>query len=88
MTRGVIRLGDPTSHGGKVIATGSLVKVMNIPVARVGDTCSCPIPGHSVCTIIEGDTDVKIDGIPVAFDGHKLSCGGTLITTIPTSGRT
>jgi uncharacterized Zn-binding protein involved in type VI secretion len=30
---------------------------------------------------------VLIDGCAVAFDGHKTSCGATLITSIPTSGR-
>ena len=37
--------------------------------------------------ISEGDPDVKIDGIPVAFEGHKTSCGAVLISTMPTSGR-
>ena len=53
----VIRLGDSTTHGGTVIATGLTLDFFNLhgqPVARVGDTCSCPIPGHGNCTIIEG----------------------------------
>jgi len=85
--RGIIRLGDPTSHGGTVASTDTLVKVKGIPVARVGDACTCPIPGHGGCTIAEGDPDIKIDGIPVAFDGHKLTCGAALISTMPSSGR-
>lgn len=87
MKRGVIRLGDPTSHGGAVIRTGTMVKVKGIAVARVGDVCSCPVNGHSGCTIAEGDPQVTIEGIAVAFHGHKLSCGATLISTVPTSGR-
>jgi uncharacterized Zn-binding protein involved in type VI secretion len=85
--QGIIRLGDPTSHGGKVVSTGSLVKVGGIPVARLGDACSCPIKGHSGCTIAEGDPNIKVEGIPVAFHGHKLSCGASLISTMPTSAR-
>jgi uncharacterized Zn-binding protein involved in type VI secretion len=85
--RGVIRLGDPTSHGGTVIAASSRAIVNGIPVARQGDACTCPIRGHSGCVIAEGDPVVVLDGIPVAFEGHKTSCGATLIASIPTSGR-
>jgi uncharacterized Zn-binding protein involved in type VI secretion len=45
------------------------------------------MPGHTMCIIAEGDAKVTIDGVPVAFDGHKTSCGATLITTMPKSGR-
>jgi uncharacterized Zn-binding protein involved in type VI secretion len=37
--------------------------------------------------IAEGDPDVLIDGIPVAFEGHKTTCGAVLISTMPNSGR-
>ncbi len=79
----VIRLGDPTSHGGNVVSAASNVSVMGIPVARLGDACTCPIPGHSGCTIVEGDSTHTIDGIPVAYEGHKTSCGAALIATVP-----
>jgi len=47
--KNVIRLGDATSHGGKVIsASAAHFKVHGIPVACVGDTCSCPLPGIPV----------------------------------------
>jgi uncharacterized Zn-binding protein involved in type VI secretion len=85
--RGVIRLNDPTSHGGMVMAAAPKSKVMGIAVARKGDRCFCPLPGHSACVIAEGDPDVLIDGVPVAFQGHKTSCGAVLISTMPTSGK-
>jgi len=79
----VIRLGDPTSHGGKVVSvSASHFTVGGIAVARVGDLCVCPIKGHDVCTIAEGSAFHAIDGIAVAYDGHKTSCGATLIATI------
>jgi uncharacterized Zn-binding protein involved in type VI secretion len=35
--------------------------------------------GHGgVCTIIEGDSKHTIDGRPVAYEGHKTSCGAAL----------
>jgi uncharacterized Zn-binding protein involved in type VI secretion len=59
---------------------------MGVAVARKGDSCTCPLPGHGQCQIAEGDPDVLIDGVPVAFQGHKTSCGAVLISTVPTSG--
>lgn len=85
--RGVIRLNDPTSHGGKVTSATPASKVMNVAVARQGDRCTCPIPGHAECEIAEGDSELLIDSVPVAFEGHKTRCGAVLISTMPTSGR-
>ena len=80
--KGIIRLGDPTDHGGAVIATSAPhFKVGGIAVARVGDKCSCPKRGHDGCVIAEGDPDYTIDGVPVAFAGHRTSCGAILQST-------
>ena len=38
--RGVIRLNDPTSHGGKVMGAAPNSTVLGVAVARKGD------PGH------------------------------------------
>jgi uncharacterized Zn-binding protein involved in type VI secretion len=85
----IIRLGDPTSHGGKVVSTSaSHFTVSGIAVARVGDICSCPMKGHDNCTIVEGNPHHIIDGIPVAYDGHQTSCGAALIATVGNFGRT
>lgn len=85
--RRVIRLNDPTTHGGKVIAAAPRTTVLGAAVARKGDRCFCPIKGHETCVIAEGDPDVLIDGVPVAFEGHATSCGATLISTVSSSGR-
>lgn len=85
--KNVIRLGDTTSHGGRVIVASGTSFVNGIAVARQGDACICPVNGHSPCVIIEGDPRVLIGGIPVAFQGHKTSCGATLISSVPTSGK-
>jgi len=85
--RRVIRLGDPTTHGGKVIAAAPNTKAMGVAVARKGDRCLCPIQGHGSCVIAEGDPKVLIDGVPVAFEGHATSCGAKLISTVGNSGR-
>jgi uncharacterized Zn-binding protein involved in type VI secretion len=85
--RRVIRLGDRTSHGGYVVAATSHFTVMGMDVARLGDKCTCPKKGHNNCYIVEGDPDWTIDGIPVALEGHKLSCGAVLISSMPNAGR-
>ena len=84
--RNVIRLNDPTSHGGKVISAAPDTTVLGVAVARKGDLCACPLPGHGVCKIAEGDANVLIDGVPVAFAGQKAVCGAVLISTVADSG--
>lgn len=80
--RNVIRLGDATSHGGKVVSVSARhITVEGIAVARVGDACSCPIKGHDNCTIAEGDPHHVVDGIPVAYAGCKTTCGAVLIAS-------
>lgn len=86
--RGVIRLGDSTSHGGRVETGRDHSTVMGRAVACVGDRCTCPRSGHDHCVIVEGDENVLIEGRAVAFDGHKTSCGAVLISSVPSSGRT
>jgi uncharacterized Zn-binding protein involved in type VI secretion len=79
----VIRLGDPTSHGGKVINVAATnFTVGDKAVARVGDICSCPMPGHTACVIAEGNSKHTVGGIPVAYVGNKTSCGAELMSTI------
>ncbi|AOJ73388.1 MULTISPECIES: PAAR domain-containing protein [Burkholderia] len=85
--RGVIRIGDSTSHGGRVETGREGSTVMGRAVACVGDRCICPMEGADHCVIIEGDESVRIDGRAVACDGHKTSCGAALISSISTSGR-
>lgn len=83
----VIRLGDSTSHGGKVVqVTATHFSVGGIAVARVGDLCSCPIKGHDHCTIAQGDPSHLVDGVPVAYEGDKTSCGAALIASTGTFG--
>jgi uncharacterized Zn-binding protein involved in type VI secretion len=83
MSRKIIRLGDPTDHGGQVVASGAPHFIVGgKPVALKGDACSCPERGHSGCTIAEGDPNHTINGVPVACEGHKTTCGAALIATV------
>lgn len=84
--KNVIRLGDPTNHGGRVVTAALHYKAFGKPVARVGDMCVCPIPGHQACFIVEGDASWTIDGRAVALNGCKTSCGASLISTLSAVG--
>ena len=79
----VIRVGDPTSHGGKVVETSAPHFIVSgIAVAVVGDKCSCPIKGHQDCCIATGNAQHLIDGKEVAYDGDKTTCGAILAATV------
>jgi uncharacterized Zn-binding protein involved in type VI secretion len=81
--RNVIRLGDMTSHGGKVVSVRARhFKVGGIPVACVGDQCSCPIPGHNGCTITSGSASHRINGVQLAFEDDLTSCGAKLKSSL------
>lgn len=81
MVRAVIRLGDHTSHGGQVVSASARMVIDGIPVALWGDHCSCPIDGHDSCVICEGEPGAIVDGRPLALEGHKTSCGATLMAS-------
>ena len=65
----------------KVISVAHTPTVMGIPVACIGDMVSCP-QCEGTYPIVEGDSEFKIMGIPVALDGHKTECGATLISSV------
>lgn len=86
MARKIIVVGDPTSHGGRVISGSKAHTIGGKAIARKGDQVDCPerYPDgslHGVNVIIEGEDKMPIDGIPVALEGHKTACGCQLIGT-------
>lgn len=78
----VIRIGDRTDHGGRVLTGCETYCIHGRPAARIGDVCSCPIPGHDPCTIIEGDPGHLVGGLPVAFEGCHTDCGAVLSSSL------
>jgi len=78
----IIRLGDSTDHGGRVIASGApQFTVDGIPIALLGDACICPRDGHGNCVVVEGDPHHTINGVPVeqllerGEDAHRGELG-------------
>jgi uncharacterized Zn-binding protein involved in type VI secretion len=72
-------LGDPTTHGGRIITGSDTMDIMGRKAARRGDLVSCPIEGHGVNPIIEGSDMILDNGVPVALHGHLCACGCRLI---------
>ncbi|MFL6656657.1 MAG: PAAR domain-containing protein [Massilia sp.] len=76
----IIRIGDSTSHGGKVLE-GSLTDIcMGKPIAFIGHKVQCPMC-RGAYPIIEGAPVTTIFGKGVALAGMKTSCGAVLIAS-------
>lgn len=78
---GVIRLGDSTSHGGKVTSASSDFKALGKPIAGDGDRTFCP-QCKGAFPIQVPSSDRHHHGKAVAYDGDKTACGATLISSI------
>lgn len=79
--RGVIRIGDKTSHGGQVISASSGTVVMGKLAALDGDM--------SVCPQCKGKFALKPDGAgarhedkPYAYHNDRTECGARLISSL------
>ncbi|MEY0813869.1 MULTISPECIES: PAAR domain-containing protein [Enterobacterales] len=71
--RKIILKNDTTNTGGTVLTGSSLAKQTE-GVACVGDSVYCP-SCQKTGAIAEGDSLIKINGIPVALEGYKVACG-------------
>lgn len=76
----IIRLGDSTSHGGKVLEGSQTNLCYGKPVALIGHKVSCP-KCRGTPTIVEGVQTATLYGKGVALAGMKTSCGATLIAS-------
>lgn len=74
------RLGDVSSHGGRIITCATTVFVDGIPVARLLDLHACPMKGHGITPIVSGSTTVSAEGLPVALIGSVCGCGAQIVS--------
>jgi uncharacterized Zn-binding protein involved in type VI secretion len=70
----IVRLGDPTSHGGKVVSASVKHADAGIGIARIGDKIMSPLPGHGVNVSVEDAPTLLIGGRMVALHGHRGAC--------------
>jgi uncharacterized Zn-binding protein involved in type VI secretion len=78
----LVRLGDATDHGGKVISASETMHYDGRAVARKGDDVSCPRHDIQPNRIVEGDESLTDEGVPVARHGHRAMCGCALISSL------
>jgi uncharacterized Zn-binding protein involved in type VI secretion len=79
----LIRIGDDTDHGGKVITASSTMRFDGRFVARKGDQVSCPQhPDIQPNVIEEGDESMTDDGAPIARHGHRATCNCHLMSSL------
>ena len=79
--RGVIRMGDKTSHGGEVVSASDSFTVLGKKVALEGDMATCP-KCHGNFPIKPADSTRRHHGKFVAYDGDLTACGARLISSI------
>ncbi|MEX3693408.1 PAAR domain-containing protein [Paraburkholderia sp. BR14263] len=78
----LIRLGDATDHGGRVISASKTMRFDDQFVARKGDEVTCPLHDIKPNLIINGDDTMTDDGIPIARHGFRAMCGCRLISSL------
>ncbi|CAG2159144.1 PAAR domain-containing protein [Cupriavidus numazuensis] len=79
----LVRLGDATNHGGKVITASPTMKYDGRAVARKGDQVSCPKhPRVQPNLIVEGDESTLDEGVPIARHGCRAMCGCQVISSL------
>jgi uncharacterized Zn-binding protein involved in type VI secretion len=76
----IIRMGDPTTHGGKVIEGSPIDICHGKPIAYLGHQTFCPQCKGNF-PIIEGALTTTFYGKGVALAGMKTACGAVLIAT-------
>ncbi|MBD2792119.1 PAAR domain-containing protein [Xenorhabdus sp. 42] len=77
--RGLVCLGDATTHGGNVITASSTMYVNGVQVALVGDLVSCPHHGNNA--IIEGEKNTTDNGRAVVVNNCTCECGCKVISS-------
>jgi uncharacterized Zn-binding protein involved in type VI secretion len=83
MTKPAARIGDPTAHGGSIVAGCPTVLIGGQPAARLTDMHVCPMvtPGtppipHVGGPVTLGSATVLIGGMPAARVGDMATCVG------------
>ncbi len=94
MSKPAARMGDPTAHGGVIVAGYPQVLIGGQPAARLGDMHTCPMvtPGtppvpHVGGPITLGSATVLIGNQPAARVGDMATCTGppdTIASGCPT----
>lgn len=77
MNRPIARLGDTSTHGGKIITAAQKSVTENMRTARVTDILDCP--KHGPNPIITGAPKTVVENQRCARTGSLTQCGATII---------
>ncbi|MFC7519354.1 PAAR domain-containing protein [Xanthomonas populi] len=83
---GPIRLGDPTTGGGRVISArlGNFSTIDGKPIVVLGDLANCP--RHTgIFAFVEADHSTTFNDLGIVLQGHRLACGCHALSTVGTS---
>jgi uncharacterized Zn-binding protein involved in type VI secretion len=70
-------LGDPTSHGGKIITASSSYVLNGRKAAVLDDLVSCPIHGDN--PLVEAGEGFTDEGRPLVASGCRSRCGAVVL---------
>jgi uncharacterized Zn-binding protein involved in type VI secretion len=91
MSKPAARMGDPTAHGGMIVAGFPTVLIGGQPAARLTDMHVCPmftgLVPHVGGPISLGSATVLIGNMPAARMGDMAICAGppdTIVSGCPT----
>ncbi|GLQ50734.1 PAAR domain-containing protein [Dyella flava] len=70
-------LGDPTSHGGKIITASSSYVFHSRKAAVLDDLVSCPIHGDN--PIVESGDGFSDEGRSLVVSGCRSRCGAVVL---------
>jgi len=79
MSKNILRLGDPGSHGGVMTSSASNSLSEGILICRNGDIYSCPIHGPN--GLISSSVVSIIEGKLIGLDGDTTECGASINAT-------
>ncbi|MBS3894459.1 PAAR domain-containing protein [Serratia marcescens] len=85
MSKNVVVRGDKTNSGGEVISASAHYSVNDKQVALVDDLVNCPLDGHGVNPIVEGNPHRTVGGRAVVVDGCRCQCGCHVIASTTNS---
>lgn len=80
MSKSVIKAGDTTTHGGKVMTGVDALQYGSVSVAGFGDLVSCPLC-KGTFPIVEGSDFLMCEGKKIALEGMLTACGARLIAS-------
>ena len=78
----IVRLGDPSDHGGYMVTASGKMRAKGIVVCNHGDQHVCPIEGHGTTSVSSTAPRFKVNGNTILRDGDVAGCGARINASI------